>query len=149
MYLLDLIQSEVSLKKNMRVLSVGIILLLLMSSRSSLRASCSPNIVEYSPTPCVKWDPNTEPDIAGYTIYHKYDGGVWQEVVDLPCWVDDDGSKYCQAHAAVQKYGNYRDYEYSNFCIKAYNEAGNTSTECSNEVRICMPHIWIPYEHYY
>jgi hypothetical protein len=34
------------------------------------------------------------------------------------------------------------------WCIKAYDGAGNYSADCEFEVQICNPHIWVKPEHY-
>jgi hypothetical protein len=71
-----------------------------------LHATVGPASVELS------WEPNAEPDLAGYRVYRSVDGGAFErvaEVAAVPTYSDkavERGKKYRYAIAAFDKAGN-------------------------------------------
>jgi len=113
-----------------------------------LMASCVPDAL-YSPTPVLAHDQVLDADLAGYALYYRVPGGVFQKLVDWPCvwWdSDDDGTddvRSCRAAdqgAPLQRYcpscEQMNEYE---FALKAFDDSGNYSSEFSNAVSVCMP----------
>jgi hypothetical protein len=78
---------------------------------AGLQATTGPASIELS------WDPNTEPDLAGYRVYRSAGGGAFEKVVDLlpvPAYSDK----------AIQKETAYR------YQVSAVDRAGNESPRC-------------------
>ncbi|HTS61314.1 MAG TPA: hypothetical protein VMH28_04785 [Candidatus Acidoferrales bacterium] len=73
---------------------------------SGLHATVGPASVELS------WDPNTEPDLAGYRVYRAVGGGAFEKIADLspvPSYSDkpvERGKTYRYAITAFDKAGN-------------------------------------------
>ncbi|HJZ96915.1 MAG TPA: hypothetical protein VKE70_10450, partial [Candidatus Solibacter sp.] len=62
----------------------------------------------------LSWDPNTEPDLAGYRVYRAIGGGQFEKLADLspvPAYSDK----------AIQKGVEYR------YAVTALDRAGNES----------------------
>jgi fibronectin type 3 domain-containing protein len=73
---------------------------------SGLRATAGPASVELS------WEPDTEPDLAGYRIYSAVGAGAFEKVADvaaIPTYSDksaEKGKTYRYAVSAVDRAGN-------------------------------------------
>jgi hypothetical protein len=71
-----------------------------------VRATASPNTIE------VSWDPDTDPDLAGYRVYRAEGGGAFVKVADtstIPTYSDhavEHGKTYRYAVSAVDQAGN-------------------------------------------
>jgi len=63
---------------------------------------------------CLKWEPNTEPDITGYEIWRKPDGGSWGHLDDVAGQADYEDA----SGVPEQKYF---------YAVKALDAAGNVS----------------------
>lgn len=104
-----------------------------------------------SPTPVVMHDQIADATLAGYSLFYREPGGIFQKLVDWPCdWSDSDedgiiDTRTCRAAdlgAPIQRYcplcAPFNEYE---FAVKAYDIAGIYSANYSNVVSICMPPI--------
>jgi hypothetical protein len=120
---------------------------------------------DYTPTPVIYWDHSYLVDcdsngclfnrfedygnLEGFRVYARQDGQPFERVWELPCWLVEDESggfvKSCPVQHAAQRGGPW-DLEYVEFTVVAYNSIGESSS--SNNVNICMPHIWRPGEVY-
>ncbi len=73
---------------------------------AGVRATASPNSVELS------WDPDTDPDLAGYRVYRAEPGGAFVKLADtsaIPAYSDHavaPGKPYRYAISAVDQLGN-------------------------------------------
>ena len=73
---------------------------------AGLRASAAPASIELS------WEPNAEPDLAGYRVYRSVGGGEFEKIADVsqvPAYSDqkvESGKTYRYAVAAVDRAGN-------------------------------------------
>ncbi len=73
---------------------------------AGLRASSAPATIELS------WDPDTEPDLAGYRVYRAVNGGAFEKIADVsqvPAYSDqkvERGKTYRYAVTAVDAAGN-------------------------------------------
>jgi len=73
---------------------------------SGLNAAIAPNSIELS------WEPDTEPDLAGYRVYRSTGGGPFEKVGDLlqvPSYSDrgvEHGKTYRYAVSAIDRAGN-------------------------------------------
>lgn len=114
-----------------------------------LAAICTP-LATYTPTPVIQWDASTpgSAPIAGYSIYYREPGGTFSLLVDLPNEprdTDENGTldlawfrgvdmgaplqRYCPSCAPLSVY---------EFAMKAYDAAGQRSTEFSPVVSVCF-----------
>jgi hypothetical protein len=75
---------------------------------SGLNATAGPASIELS------WDPNTEPDLAGYRVYRATGGGAFEKLVDVP-------PVPAYSDKAIQKDTAYR------YAVSAVDRAGNES----------------------
>jgi hypothetical protein len=134
-------------------LCIGAVLLV---SCVGARAACVPDTVTWTPTPTLQWDPVPDADLAGYRVYWRDGFGPFAVLVTLPCQpiLDDDGAtvvgRYCpgtDAPIALQRYISL-EFENVEIVVRAYDTADNISANDSNNVFVCLPHIWIPGEIY-
>jgi fibronectin type 3 domain-containing protein len=86
---------------------------------SGLTALAGPSSIELS------WDPNTEPDFAGYSVYRAAGGGAFERIAG-PLSTPSVSDK--EARPGVK----YR------YVVSAVDQAGNESPR-SNAVEISMP----------
>lgn len=102
-----------------------------------------------TPTPVVAWDQVADADLAGYEVDYRTTGTqTFTKLADLPCqmWIDDDGVnfRYCPGQDGGFPFQRFpltplASYD---FCVRAYDTAGNRSIDCSNIITICMPDVW-------
>jgi hypothetical protein len=151
------IQKLVSLKRSMRVWSVGTTLLLLLSSNNLLKAAatCEPALVWYTPTPAIEWNQVDHTDLVGYKIYYSHYGINWIDLASVPCERLGDEEPYTRFCRGVDKPIPLQRYcpqclEFKRwyFCVVAYTSNSTQSVSCSNTLSVCMPHIWVPNEPY-
>lgn len=114
-------------------------------TRSGTQGACA------TPTPVVTWNQNAELDLAGYSLYYREPGGVFQKLLDFPCaWydLDDDNvteTRFCRGPdlgTPLQRYCPsclpLNAYE---FAVKAYDLGGDASVAFSNIVSVCFSPI--------
>jgi hypothetical protein len=83
--------------------------------------------------------------VAGFKLFWRYPGGVFQLLIDLPCWTDDGGAKACwgtSAPYAVPQRGFNIQLEDVEFAVKTYDTQGDVSDNFSNVISACMPPIY-------
>ena len=114
-----------------------------------LLAACTP-LATHTPTPVVTWDQIADANLAGYSIYYREPGGVFQLLLDFPCeWYDMsdplDGIadvRFCRGPdmgAPLQRYcPSCLPFNVYEFSVKAYDLAGRRSTLTSNVVSVCF-----------
>lgn len=139
---------EECLRKSTKLLSLGITLLLLTSFNKSHAVECLPDLdnAGYTAVPTLEWDLVPDAKVVGYRVFYKQVGGVWQVLVDLPCDLDYDGVTEVCPHSftTTRSCPTCKKFEEYSFCVKAFNNLGNFSTDCSNEVSVCIPLHWSP-----
>lgn len=138
----------------------AIIFVCLLALATRPAPCCEPELVTHTPSPTVMWDAVTDTDLAGYKLYYRMTGGVFQLACDLPAerWVEYDewgnvigprvNWRGVDFAVGVQKCLDGYELENLEWAVKAYDEAVNISDNFSNIVTICMPEIWTPGEVY-
>jgi hypothetical protein len=111
------IRNPNSLIRHRRVLPVLIILLGMLLSTSA-----------YAVDVTLAWDPNTEPDLDGYTVYYSVDsaGPPYDYVGDLPLDQLPDPDNPQVTLTELDKFVNYH------FAVTAYDTEGNESNFSSS-----------------
>ena len=90
--------------------------------------------------PTIRWD--AAAGATAYRLYAREPGQEWAPCAELPCHVEDDGAQRCPGvdwSVPLQRHFDGtagREYE---FCVRAVNDAGLESVECSNSVGLCWP----------
>lgn len=118
---------------------------------------CTPDTVNYSPTPCLVWDydESQQNGITGYRVYYAEPGQQYGLGRSFPvgCWimVDEDtglsSRQYCYGTdfpVPVQRWVE-RELELVDYAVKAIGRDGvMESLVFSNTVEICQPQICRP-----
>lgn len=102
------------------------------------------------PTPTLGWDAVLDAPgaiIAGYRIFYRYPGGVFQTLADAPCQYAEAGERTCPGAEGpfrpLQRWTGVQ-LDTLEFAVKAYDADGDFSPNYSNVVSVCMPEQWAP-----
>lgn len=118
--------------------------LLLLAFGRTPACDVTADLAIFTPSPVFRWDAAPGGTPTGYTLLCRPVGSaVWDRSDFLPCFVDEDGVRWCPGvdfGVAAARCGDPISGELWEFSVTAQNDFGESSP--SPSVPVCWPLTW-------